>query len=85
MPISQNDSRRPSLIEPVERNGEFLEELRTVGGRALTDIVERSDRRSLRVGLGLQHQRGHGADKDDLGDTLRAMTADVTRHLAAAG
>ena len=47
--------------------------------------VERLNRQAARIRGGLQHQRWHSANKNGLGGTGGAVTAEIARHLAAAG
>ena len=49
------------------------------------DAVEHLDRQAAGIGGRLQHQRRHRADQHGLRHALRAVAADVARHLAAAG
>ena len=76
---------RAGPVGAVERDRQILEELRAIGQHAGAHGVECLDRRATRIRRRLQHQRRHGADQHRFGDALRAVAADVTRDLAAAG
>ena len=78
-------ARHAVAIEAVERHGQVVEELRAVLGGAVADAVEHRQRRAVRIGVGLQHQRRHRADQHDLRDAGRAVAAEIVRHLAAPG
>lgn len=71
-------------VGAVERRAEILEELRAVGEDAGADPVERLHRQAAGIGGRLQHQRRHRADQHGLGDTFRAVAADIAGHFAAA-
>ena len=80
--------RRAVAVEAVEGAGRDIdEELGAVVRQRLAEAVEDLDRQSLRVGLGLEHQRRHGAHQHRLGDPTLRLTepGDVARGLAAAG
>ena len=72
-------------VGAVERRAQILEELRAVGEHAGAELVERLHRQAAGIGGRLQHQRRHRADQHGLGDTLRAVAADVAGDFAAAG
>jgi hypothetical protein len=75
-------------VEAVEgAGGHVQEELRAVVGQGLAEAVEYFDGRAAGIGLGLDHERGDGADQHGLGDpALRlAMAGDVAGDFAAAG
>jgi len=59
--------------------------LRTVGSNACTDLVERLDRQSTGIGVGLEHQRRNRTDQHGLGNTFGAVTPDVASDFSAAG
>ena len=63
---------------------QILEELRAVGEDAGANTVEHLHRQAAGIGGGFQHQRRHGADQHGLGDTLRAVAADIAGNFAAA-
>src|SRR5213593_4376131 len=64
---------------------EFPIELRAVGGELLPETVKYLDRQAARIGWRLHHDRRHGADEHQLGDTALAVARDIVRRFAAAG
>ena len=91
IPWRQKSSRapcetfEPSRFAPKNGTRQVLVELRAILEHALTDAVERLDRRPLGVRLGLHHDRRHRAGGDDLGDAADAVLRRVPDDLAAAG
>src|SRR5258706_3671520 len=71
-------------IGAVERRSQIFEELRAVGEDVGPDLVERLHRQPAGIGGRSQHQRRHRADEDGLRHSLRAVTSEVARNLAAA-
>jgi hypothetical protein len=55
--------------------------------RADREAVEDFDRQAAGIGVGLEHDRRHGADQHRLGDAAMrlAMAGDIAGDLAAAG
>jgi hypothetical protein len=51
-------------------------ELRAIGGELLAENVEHLDRQAARIGGCLYHERRHGADEHQLGDTALAVARD---------
>ena len=77
---------RARSVVAVERAAREIEiELRAVGGELLPEAVEDLDRQAARIGWCLHHDRRHGADEHQLGDTALAVARDIVRRLAAAG
>ena len=68
-----------------ERPGQVLPELGLVLQHILADPVEGFDRRALGVAVGLQHDRRHGAGRDDLRHTPLTVGCGVFDDLASSG
>ena len=76
---------RSRSIGAVERRGEVLEELRTVSADAGADSVEDMDGQPARIGICLEHERGHGSNQNRFGNACGAVAPDIADHLSAAG
>ena len=74
---------RPLPVRAVEGIGEIFVVLRTVGRDASSDLIERLDRQTLGVRLGLEHQRRDGAEQHDLRHSGRSVAAHIPGHLAS--
>ena len=57
----------------------------TKSGTKNAKLIKRLDRRAAGIGVRLQHQRWDRADQHGLGHTRRAVAADITGDVAAAG
>src|SRR5512132_3409623 len=87
-PVLNDRLRRLSAwaVEAVKGPSRQIDiELRTVGGELPAQIVEYLDRQTAGIGRSLHHDRRHGADQHQLGDTAIAVAGDVVGRLAAAG
>jgi hypothetical protein len=60
-------------------------ELRAVGGELVPEAVKDLDRQAARMGWYLHHDRRHGADEHQLGDTALTVACAIARRFAAAG
>lgn len=68
----------------VEGDGEVLEILGAVEGRALADLVEYGQGDAVGVCAGLNHQRRDCADEDGFGYAAFSVFGDIADHFAAA-
>src|SRR3954452_24591627 len=71
-------------VGAVERRAQVLVELRTIGRQSGAELVEHLDRRTLRIGVGLEHQGWDRTQQHSLRNARGAVPADVARDLAAA-
>jgi hypothetical protein len=76
---------RARAVVAVERQAQFLPELRPIGEHGGPELVEGLDRRAAGVGRRLEHEWRDRADEHGLGHAGGAVPADVARDLAAAG
>src|ERR1700731_3372612 len=70
-------------IVAVKRQGNVYVELWAVGRESRAKFIEGRHRSTGRIFVGLQHQRGDGADEGGLGNASCAVTSEVARHFAA--
>jgi hypothetical protein len=76
---------RAGAVVAVERQRDVAVELGAIAGDAGAQAVEHVDRQPARVGRRPEHERRHGTDQHGRRGALRAVAAEVVRHLAAAG
>ena len=79
-----SDTVRARAVETVERSGRDVAiELGPVEASAFAEAVEDLDRQATWIGVGLQHQRRHGADEHRLRHPAGTVPGDVAGDLAA--
>src|SRR5262249_58913445 len=78
--------RRDCRSGPVgaeKRQSKVPVELRPILDQAASQSVKRFDRKSFQVGTGFHHDWRHCADEHCRGNTLGAITPDVSRNLTS--
>ena len=76
---------RTRPVSAIEGCRKILEELRTIGGHAGTNVVEYLDRQAAGIGVRLEHVRRYGAHQYSPGDALGTVAADVAGDFSTAG